>query len=124
MRMGAVFGRLLVVGAMATAVFALAAPTGMLPTAVAQRNERERDEDERGRHGDERERHDRDPPGPESAEMREIVEVLRREGFSEPHSVEREHGVIEVEATGRDGRRYEVTIDPRTGKILEKEEDD
>ena len=117
MRMGTVFGRLLVAGAMAITAFALAAPTGMVPTAVAQRDERER-------HGDERERHDRGHPGPDDAEMREIVEVLRQEGFSEPRSVEREHGVIEAEVIGQDGQRYEVTIDPKTKEILEKEEDD
>ncbi len=56
--------------------------------------------------------------------MREIVELLRREGFSEPYSLEREHGVIEVEATGRDGRRYEIEIDPKTRAILGQKEDD
>jgi uncharacterized membrane protein YkoI len=56
--------------------------------------------------------------------MKEIVELLREEGFSEPHSLEREHGVIEAEATGQDGRRYEIYIDPKTRKILKKEEDD
>ena len=56
--------------------------------------------------------------------MSEIVELLRREGFSEPYSLEREHGVIEAEATGQDGRRYEIYIDPKTRKILKKEEDD
>ena len=32
--------------------------------------------------------------------------------------------VIEAEATGQDGRRYEIYIDPKTRKILKKEEDD
>jgi hypothetical protein len=110
MRIGIIFGRLLVAGAMATAVFALLAASGTLPTAVVQR------------HGPEH--RDGGQHGPDSAEMGEIVEVLRREGFSEPYSLEREHGVIEAEATGQDGRRYEIYIDPKTRKILKKEEDD
>ncbi len=110
MRIGTIFGRLLVAGAMATAAFALAAATGIFPTTVAQR------------HGPER--RDRGHHGPDSVEMREIVEVLRKAGFSEPYSLEREHGVIEAEAIGQNGRRYEIYIDPKTRKILKKEEDD
>ena len=110
MRIGTIFGRLLVAGAMATAVFALLAASGILPETVAQR------------HGPEH--RDGAHHGLDSAEMGEIVEVLRREGFSEPYSLEREHGVIEAEATGQDGRRYEIYIDPKTRKILKKEEDD
>ena len=110
MRIGTVFGRLLVTAAMVTAVFALAASSGILPATVAQRH---RPEHRDGGHH-----------GPDSAEMGEIVEVLRREGFSGPYSLEREHGVIEAEATGQDGRRYEIYIDPKTRKILEKKEDD
>ena len=110
MRIGTVFGRLLVTGAMVTAVFALAASSGILPATVAQR------------HGPEH--RDRGHHSPTSAEMREVVELLREEGFSEPYSLEREHGVIEAEATGRDGRRYEIYIDPKTRRILKKEEDD
>ena len=110
MRIGTIFGQLLVAGAMATAVFALLAASGTLPTAVVQRHRPEHRDG--GNHG------------PDSAEMKEIVEVLRREGFSEPYSLEREHGVIEAEATGQDGRRYEIYIDPVTRKILKKEEDD
>ena len=110
MRIGTIFGQLLVAGATVTAVFALAAPSGVLPATVAQR------------HG--QEHRDRGHHGPAGAEMREVVELLREEGFSEPYSLEREHGVIEAEATGQDGRRYEIHIDPKTGKILQKEEDD
>ena len=110
MRIGASFGRLLVAGTTVTAVFALAAASGILPAAETQK------------YGPKH--RDRGHLPPDSAEMREIVELLRREGFSEPYSLEREHGVIEVEATGRDGRRYEIYIDPKTGTILEKEEDD
>ena len=110
MRLGTIFGQLLVAGAMATAVFALAAASGILPTTVAQK------------HGPEH--RDRGHHGPDGADMKEIVELLRKEGFSEPYSLEREHGVIEAEATGQDGRRYEIYIDPKTRKILKKEEDD
>ena len=62
--------------------------------------------------------------GPDSAAMREIVELLRKEGFSEPCSLEREPAVIEAEATGQDVRRYEIYIDPKTRKILKREEDE
>ena len=110
MRIGTIFGQLLVAGAMVTAVFALAASSGVLPATVAQR------------HG--QEHRDRGHHGPAGAEMREVVELLREEGFSEPYSLEREHGVIEAEATGKDGRRYEIYIDPKTRRILKKEEDD
>ena len=110
MRMGTILGQLLVAGAMATAVFALAAASGILPTTVARK------------HGPEH--RDRGHHGPDGSEMKEIVELLREEGFSEPYSLEREHGVIEAEATGQDGRRYEIYIDPKTRKILKKEEDD
>jgi hypothetical protein len=110
MTIGIVFGRLLVVGALATAVFTLAAGTGMLPAAAA--------------HGHRADRGDHSHRDPDALEMSEIAGVLREVGFSEPHSMEREHGVIEVKAIGRDGRRYEIYIDPKTGKILEMEEDD
>jgi hypothetical protein len=110
MSIGTIFGRLLVAGAMATAVLALAATSGILPTSVTQR------------HGSEH--RDRGHRAPDGAEMKEIVELLRREGFSEPYSLEREHGMIEAKATGRDGRRYEIYIDPKTRKILERERDD
>ena len=110
MRIGTVFGRLLVAGTMVTAVFALAASSGILPATVAQTHGPE--DRDRGHHG------------PDGAELREVVELLRKEGFSEPYSLEREHGVIEVEATGQDGRRYEIYIDPKTRRILNKEEDD
>jgi hypothetical protein len=99
---------MLVAGAMATAVFALAAAGGTLPTGWGQRSGAEH----RGHHG------------PDAAEREEISELLRNEGFSEPYSLEREHGVIEAEATGQDGRRYEIYIDPKTRRILKKEEDD
>jgi hypothetical protein len=110
MRIGTVFGRLLAAGAMLTAVFALAASSGIIPATVAQR------------HGPEH--RDRGHHGPTGTERREVEELLRKEGFSGPYSLEREHGVIEVEATGPDGRRYEIYIDPKTRRILEKEEDD
>jgi hypothetical protein len=110
MRIGAIFGRLLVAGAMATAVFALAAASQLPPTAVAQRHGPEHRD--RGRHGS------------DSAEMKDVVELLRSEGFSEPYSFERERGMIEVEATGQDGRRYEIHVDPNTREILEAEKDD
>ena len=76
MRIRTFFGRLLVAGATATAVFALAAATGIFPTTVAQRHAPERRH--RGHHG------------PDSAEMRKTVEILRKEGFSEPYSLERD----------------------------------
>lgn len=107
--MGAIFGRLLLAGTIATAAFALAATSGVLPVAVAKRHGSERGD--RGQHG----------PGLEASE---IAELLREAGFSEPGSPELEHGVIEVEATGPDGRRYEIEIDPDTGAILEQEEED
>ena len=110
MRIGTVFGRLLFTAAMVTAVFALAASSGILPATVAQR------------HGSEH--RDRGHHGPDGAELREVKELLRKEGFSGPYSLEREHGVIEAEATGQDGRRYEIYIDPKTRRILKKEEDD
>ena len=110
MRIGSVFGRLLVTGAMVTAVFALAASSGILPATVPQR------------HGPEH--RDRGHHGPDAAELRAVEELLRNEGFSGPYSLEREHGVIEAEATGQDGRRYEIYIDPKTRRILKKEEDD
>ena len=110
MRIGTVFGRLLVTAAMVTAVFALAAPSGILPATVGQRHEPEHRD--RGHHG------------ATGAEQREVEELLRKEGFSGPYSLERENGVIEAEATGQDGRRYEIYIDPKTRRILKKEEDD
>ena len=110
MKIGTIFGQLLLAGAVVTAAFALAAPSGVLPATVAQR------------HG--QEHRDRGHHGPTGAERREVVELLRREGYSEPYSLEREHGVIEAEATGEDGRRYEIYIDPKTRRILKKEEDD
>ena len=110
MRIGTIFGQLLVAGAMVTAVFALAASSGILPATIAKK------------HG--QEHRDRGHHGSTGAEMREVVELLREEGFSEPYSLEREHGVIEAEATGKDGRRYEIYIDPKTRKVLEIEEDD
>ena len=110
MRIGTVFGRLLVAGTMVTAVFALAASSGILPATVAPTHgPRLRD---RGHHT------------ADGAELREVEELLRKKGFSGPYSLEREHGVIEAEATGQDGRRYEIYIDPKTRKILKKEEDD
>jgi hypothetical protein len=110
MRIGVIFGRLLAAGAIATAVFALAAASGIPPAAVGHRAGQE--------HGD------RGHGGSGAAWMSEVGELLREEGFSEPYSIEREHGVIEVEATGPDGRRYEIEIDPQTRAILGREEDD
>jgi hypothetical protein len=110
MSIGAIFGRLLVAGALATALFALAAPAGMLPAAPTREHESEREH--RGHSASGR------------GEMADIVEVLRGAGFSEPYSFEREHGLIEAKAIGPDGRRYEIYIDPRTGKILKQKEDD
>ena len=110
MRIGTIFGRLLVAGAIVTAVFALAASSGVLPATIAKR------------HG--QEHRDRGHHRPTGAEMRKVVELLREEGFSEPYSLEREDGVIEAEATGEDGRRYEIYIDPKTRRILKIEEDD
>jgi len=109
-KIGTIFGQFLLAGAMATAVFALAAPSGILPATRAQRSGPEH--------------RDREHRGSDRAEMEGVVELLREEGFSGPYSLEREHGVIEAEATGRDGRRYEIHIDPRTRRILEREEDD
>jgi uncharacterized membrane protein YkoI len=110
MNIGAIFARLLLAGALATGLLALAGPTGMLPSALTQEHE---GEEERDGHS-----------SSTGDGMEEIAEILRTAGFSEPHSVEEEHGVIEVKALGPDGRRYEIYIDPATGEILKQEEDD
>ena len=110
MRIGTVFGRLLVTAAMVTAVFALAASSGILPATVAHT------------HGPKL--RDRGHHTADGAELREVAELLRKKGFYGPYTLEREHGVIEAEATGQDGRRYEIYIDPKTRKILKIEEDD
>ena len=107
-KLGAIFGRILVAGALATAVFAMAAGSGILPGLSA--------------HGPER--RERGHRGLEGGEIRQVVELLRQEGFSDPTSLEREHGMIEAEATGPDGRRYEIHIDPEAKRILKREEED
>ena len=110
MKIGTIFGRLLVCGAMATAAFALAAASGTLPAAVSE---------SRGPGSRAREHH-----APDGAKRGKIEELLRQQGFSEPYSLERERGVIEAEATGADGRRYEIYVDPEAREILEKDEED
>jgi hypothetical protein len=110
MRPGVIFGRLLLAATIATATFALAAASGILPLAVAKRS---------GPEGG-----GRGQRGAPDVEMSEVAELLREAGFSELGSPEREHGLIEVKATGPDGRRYEIEIDPKTRAIVGQEEDD
>lgn len=52
----------------------------------------------------------------------EIAAALGDDGYA-LHYVEREHGKIEVKAT-KDGRRYEIKIDAKTGKVYAVELDD
>jgi predicted fused transcriptional regulator/phosphomethylpyrimidine kinase len=52
----------------------------------------------------------------------EIVAALAAEGY-EVTKYERERREIEVEAT-RDGRRWEMKIDPQSGEIVRLKQDD
>lgn len=51
-----------------------------------------------------------------------VAEILEGEGYK-LFRMEREHGRIEVKAM-RDGRRYELHLDARDGRIMDVEEDD
>lgn len=120
MSIGAIFARLLLAGTLATALLALAAPTGMLPATLTQEHDSEEES-----HDHSTVEHDSEEPRLEQpGDVPDIVQILREAGFSEPYSVEEEHGVIEAKAVGPDGRRYEIYIDPTTGEILKQEEDD
>ena len=52
----------------------------------------------------------------------EITTSLEQQGY-EVRKIEREDGYLEAYAL-RDGQRYEIYVDPETGKIVEIEADD
>lgn len=47
----------------------------------------------------------------------EVVRRLEAAGYRNIEKVEREHGLYEARATGRDGERVKLTVHPRTGEI-------
>jgi uncharacterized membrane protein YkoI len=57
--------------------------------------------------------------------MEQVLAQLKADGYAEVYEIERDKGRYEVEARNREGRRVELYLDARTGKILEtKDEDD
>lgn len=56
--------------------------------------------------------------------MPALLDKLSAEGYRDAHSVERKSDkLVEVKATGPDGRRQELYVDARTGEILKVERD-
>jgi hypothetical protein len=47
----------------------------------------------------------------------EVVRRLEDAGYRNIEKIEREHGLYEARATGRDGERVKLTVHPRTGEI-------
>lgn len=56
--------------------------------------------------------------------MEQVLVELRAQGYAEVYEIEREKGRYEVEAKNQEGRRVELYLDARTGRILESEEED
>jgi hypothetical protein len=54
----------------------------------------------------------------------DALDVLSREGYTDVTGIERERGNYEAKAKGTDGKRYELRIDGRSGKIVGRERDD
>lgn len=49
----------------------------------------------------------------------EIMQAVEQAGYTDIRDVEFDGGLWEVEATGTDGRRVDLQIDPRTGEVLD-----
>lgn len=60
----------------------------------------------------------------ESLSMPALLDRLAAQGYHDARSIERKSDkLVEVKATGPDGRRQELYVDARTGEILKVERD-
>jgi len=48
----------------------------------------------------------------------EVMQAVERAGYTDIRDVEFDDGLWEVEATGSDGRRVDLHIDPRNGEVI------
>lgn len=68
----------------------------------------------------------RDGPGPGPGvrmSERDVMVMLADAGYSKVHDLEYEDGVWKAEAEGRAGKDFELTIDPVSGRVIDKERD-
>jgi hypothetical protein len=54
----------------------------------------------------------------------QVVQKLESLGYTAIEDVEKDDGVWEAEATAPNGKRVELELDPKDGKILKEEPDD
>jgi len=79
---------------------------------------------EPGEHGrrdrDEAREHDRSPGGP-ALSMRQVLQRLADQGYTDVREIERKRNRYEVEARNRAGQRVELEVDGAAGEILKEE---
>jgi uncharacterized membrane protein YkoI len=56
--------------------------------------------------------------------LEELLARLKDQGYDDVYEIERERGVYEVKARNQDAWRVEIYVDPRTGDILRRKQDD
>jgi hypothetical protein len=61
-----------------------------------------------------------DQPGPDWMSADAVLKILNNEGYSAVTELEADDGHWEADAT-KDGKVYELHIDPKTGKLIKVE---
>ncbi|WP_458760388.1 PepSY domain-containing protein [Afipia sp. TerB] len=61
-----------------------------------------------------------DQPGPDWLSMDAVIKILNNEGYSVVTELEADDGHWEADAS-KDGKVYEIHIDPKTGKLTKVE---
>lgn len=61
-----------------------------------------------------------DQPGPDWLSMDAVIKILNNEGYSVVTELEADDGHWEADAS-KDGKVYEIHIEPKTGKLIKVE---
>lgn len=61
-----------------------------------------------------------DQPGPNWLSMDAVIKILNNEGYSVVTELEADDGHWEADAS-KDGKVYEIHIEPKTGKVIKVE---